>query len=422
MSRHARKKSDPPVKPVKHIEVDDKHRKPKLILIVVLLALGVTLIATAVSQFLTTEPGWETIKAGGTPNETCAGDFVFLYLLGDGDQAPNVENREVTRLYSQATKEAFQIFHEEKLFDGVHNVAYLNQHPNEEVEIPSVLYEAFAMLQKYENKALYLAPIYREYVGMVLSGQDWVAKEYDPDQSQEQAAYFTELLAYTTDENAVKLELLGNNRVKLLVSQEYLQYAAGKEITTFIDFYWMKNAFIVDYLAQQITSAGYTKGTISSFDGFIRNLDTSGRSYQLNIFDRVDNEIFQAGTMGYTSVQSLVTLRNYPMSELAVQLYYQWQDGSYTSCHIDPTDGRSKSSINDLTGYSRSLSCREVLMQLYPVYVAETLDETALQALSGKGIETVCCKDRRIYTSDAGAVITGLYQKDNVAYTWQKTK
>lgn len=417
MSRYARKRSDPPVKPVKHIEVTDKNRKPKLVLIVVLLALGVTLIAMAITQILVTPPGWETIKVDGDADESCAGDFVFQYLLGDGEQAANLEQRDVTRVYSEAAKEAFQIFHEERLFDGVQNVAYLNQHPNEEVEIPKVLYDAFAMLQKYENRALYLAPIYREYVGMFLSGQDWYAKEYDPDQSEEQNTYFAEVLAFTTDENAVKLELLGNNRVKLSVSANYLQYAESKEITGFIDFYWMKNAFIVDYLAQKLTDAGYTKGTISSFDGFSRNLDASERSYHLNIFDRVGKEIYQAGALNYSGALAMVSLRNYPMSELAVQQYYQWEDGSYTSCHIDPADGRSKTALNDLTGYSRTLGCGEILMQLYPVYVAEELNIDVLS-----GVDTVYCKDQTIYTSDPAAVIAGLYQKDGIGYTWQKSE
>ena len=417
MSRYARKRSNPPVKPVKHIEVTDKNRKSKLVLIVVLLALGVTLIATAITQILVTPPGWETIKVDGNADESCAGDFVFLYLLGDGEQASNLEQRDVTRVYSEAAKEAFQIFHEERLFDGVQNVAYLNQHPNEEVEIPAVLYDAFVLLEKHENRGLYLAPIYREYVGMFLSDQDWYAKEYDPDQSEEQDTYFAEVLAFTTDVNAVKLELLGNNRVKLSVSEAYLQYAASKEITGFIDFYWMKNAFVADYLAQKLTDAGYTKGTISSFDGFSRNLDASDRSYQLNIFDRVGKEIYQAGALNYSGALSMVSLRNYPMSELAVQQYYQWEDGSYTSCHIDPADGRNKTAINDLTGYSRTLGCSEILMQLYPVYVAEELNMDVLS-----GVDTVYCKDQTIYTSESGAVITNLFQKDGIGYTWQKSE
>lgn len=420
MSREARKKRDPIVKPVKSIEVSDEKRKPKLILIVILLALGISLIVWAVSSFLTVPAGWETIQANTGLEETCAGDFVFQYLLGDGEQAANREKVAITGIYTDATKTAFQIFHESLLFDGVHNVAYLNQHVNEEVEVPGVLYNAFALLEQYDNKALYLAPLYQEYVGMFLSEEDWIAKDYDPDQDEEQAAYFTEVLAFTTNENAVKLELLGNNKVKLAVSSEYQQYAQKHEITNFIDFYWMKNAFIVDYLAEQLINAGYTKGSISSFDGFSRNMDAADRQYQLNIFDRVEQSIYQAGVMNYTGSLSMVSLRNYPTSSLAVQQYHQWDDGSYTSCHIDPVDGRSKSAINDLISYGKNITCSEILLKLYPVYVTESFDVEALEAITG--LDIVYCKDYTIYASSATAEITQLYKKGNIEYTWKKAE
>lgn len=419
MSRLSRKEEHPPVPPVKTIEVSDSNRKWKIVAIVLLLALGVTLIATAIAGFLTTEPGWETIQAGDV-QDSCAGDFVFLYLLGDGEKAPNLEQREIAARYTQLTKDAYQIFHEEQLFEGVHNVAYLNAHPNEEVEIPKVLYDAFATLEQHQNRQLYLAPLYQEYIGLFLSDEDWNAELYDPTKNAEQQQYFDEVLSFTGDENAVALELLGNNRVKLRISDAYVAYAATHEITQFINFYWMKNAFIADYLAQGMISAGYTKGTISSFDGFSRNLDTTEQSYQFNLFDRVGEISFRAGTLGYSGVKSFVSLRNYPMSELAVQLYYQWADGSFTSCHIDPADGKSKSAINDLTGYSRTLSCAEVLLRLCPVYMTENLDTEALAALPGQGVETVYCKDSVIYTSDAKVTVTELYEKDSVKYTWQK--
>lgn len=422
MSRYARKRNDPPVKPVQSIEVTDKHRKPKLILIVALLALGVTLIVTAVSQFLTMQPGWQTIQADGSMEEHCGGDFSFLYLLGDSGKAANVEQRELKNIYSQATKDAFRIFHEEKMFDGVNNVAYLNRHPNETVQIPEILYKAFAALQKYENRALFLGPIYREYIGMFLSSGDWVAQDYDPDKDAEQSAYFEALLAFTKDENAIKLELLADNSVILHISQEYLAYAQEQQITSFIDFYWMKNAFIADYLAQQLTNAGFTKGTISSFDGFTRNLDAAARGYSVTVFDRKEHNIYPAGVLRDMRATASVALRNYPTSELAVQLYYRWNDGRYTSCHIDPADGRSKSAINDLMGYSDTLGCAEILMQMYPVYVADALDIDALQSLPVKGVQTVYCDGYTIITSDPGAQISSSYQKDEVQYTWQKAE
>lgn len=417
MKRFGRKSNMPMGEPVKKIEVSDSHRTLKIWLVVLLAALGITLIVTSIVGLVKTNPGWTTISADQSVEESCSGDFVFQYLLGQGDQPANFEQRDVTKVYAQAAKDAYQIFHAEQSFPGVNNVLYLNQHVNEAVQVPQALYEAFEMLEEYENRAIFLAPVYREYIGLFLSSDDYVAQAYDPSRNPGAKAYFEEVLTFTGSEEMIRLELLGDHRVKLCVSEDYLQFAQKNGITAYVDFYWMKNAFIADYLAQELTEAGYTNGILSSFDGFHRNLDTTDRSYRLNLFDRVGNDVYPAAVMEYSNVSALVTLRNYPTSALGVQLYYQWQDGSYTSCHIDPADGRSKSAINDLLGYSKTLGCAEILMQLYPVYVAEMLDEAALPS---QGVETIYCKDYEIYASDASAAISQLYEKDNIVYRMKK--
>ena len=420
MSRKSRRFGNSPLRPVKHIEVTVKNKKLRLVLIVLLLALGTTLIASGVVSCLSTEPGWQQIQATARVDESCASEFVFVYLLGENGRDPKMEQRQLTQLYTQATTDAFQIFHEEREFDQLHNVAWLNQHPNEEAEVPKALYDAFATLEKHGNRSLYLAPLYREYVGMFLSDSDSVAQVYDPGASEEQNHYFEEVLHFTSDEDAVKLMLLGENRVKLVVADAYLQFAAENEIASFIDFYWMKNAFIADYLAQRLLDGGYTNGALSSFDGFGRNLDQTQRSYQLNVFDRVGDDIYMAGSLQYKEAGASVALRNYPTSEQAVHLYYQWEDGRYTSCHIDPEDGRSKSAVNDLLGYSRSHNCAEILMRMCPVYIADSLDTQDLKRLRSQGVETAYCQDRVLYTTDVFVQVSQLYERDGVQYTWQR--
>ena len=319
-------------------------------------------------------------------------------------------------LYSEATKTAFEVFHEGQLFEGVNNVCYLNQHVNETVQVPQVLYDAFALLDDSDNRALFAAPLYREYIGLCLSDGDAVAQGYDPTKNAQQQEYFTQVLAFTNDESAVSLQLLGDNQVKLCVSDAYLQYAEEHEITEFISFYWMKNAFIADYLAETLIAAGYTNGIIASYDGFSRNLDTSEQSYRMNLFDRVGEEVYVSGALEYSGVKAFVSLHSYPMSQLAVQQYYTWEDGSVTSCYIDPADGMSKTAVNDLLGYSKTLCCAQMLMQLFPVYVADVLDAEALNGLQAQGVHSIYCADGKIYCSDALAVLVDVYSDSAVQY------
>ena len=66
------------------------------------------------------------------------------------------------------------------------------------------------------------------------------------------------------------------------VSDDYLAFAEKNFISDFIDFSWMKNAFITDYVADVMIDNGYTLGSLTSYDGFTRNLDQTSAIAKLN--------------------------------------------------------------------------------------------------------------------------------------------
>ena len=88
--------------------------------------------------------------------------------------------------------------------------------------------------------------------------------------------------------------------------------------TAYLDFFWMKNAFLIDYLADTIRGEGYQLGIISSKDGFVRCLDeTGGKEYQYPLYHLSGNEIQSHGTMTYedrkASYFSTLTRRAVPI-------------------------------------------------------------------------------------------------------------
>ena len=210
----------------------------------------------------------------------------------------------------------------------------------------------------------------------------------------------------------MNLELLGEGRVRLFVSREYLAYAQENGIDSFIDFYWMKNAFVADYLAESLIEAGYTRGSISSYDGFVRNLDGRDVSYSFNLYDRVapgeaasreetgdeagqgqgpdgagtDAQILRLATLQYKGPASLVYLRDYPVTSMD-QRYYRMADGQMRTAYIDPRDGLCHSSLGSLVSYSYSstLGCADVLLSVLPVYMADAFDPEAAEALAEGG-------------------------------------
>lgn len=179
----------------------------------------------------------------------------------------------------------------------------------------------------------------------------------------------------------------------------------------------MKNAFIVDYLADLMIENGYIRGAISSYDGFNRNLDEREQSYSFNILDRVGQDIYPAAVMEYNGPESIVYLRNYPVSDQDQAHYYEMKSGEIRTAYIDGKDGLSRTVRNDLVAYSSEKGCAEVLLTMIPVYISDSFDASALEKWTADGIYSIYCEKRVIHYNDEKLTLKQLYQKDDLVYT-----
>lgn len=359
---------------------------------------------------VTGESGWREIEPAAADGPSAAADFVLNYDLGAAGVAASDENRALTALYGQTARKAYQLFDADGGYEGMNNVYTLNSRPNEELEVDPVLYRAFSLFEETGRRELYLGPIYEADTYLFLAQDEAYARELDPWLNEELADYYAQIAAFARDPAAVRLELLGEDRVRLSVSADYLRFAEENEIDRFIDFAWMKNAFIADFLAETLTAGGYTLGVLSSVDGFSRNLGESGLSYSLNLYDKAPDGLRQAAVMDYTAALSTVSLRAYPAVESDALRFYRYQDGSIRSPYLDLADGRCKSALNDLTAYSARLGCAEILLRLLPVYISDSFDEAALAALSREELQSIWCAGGVLYHTDPELKLRELYQ------------
>lgn len=418
MNRTVKDNRDVPhPKPVKRVELSEKNTRGRLLVVILLLAFGSGMLVYAFMSFLNGDSGWREIQADAAADANCSSEFVFLYNIGASGVSASAENKAIVALYTQAAVTAYQLFQNDLEFDGVHNIYYINHHPNEIIEVDEALYHALELLQNYGSRYLYLAPVYAVYDNLFYSNDDSETVSYDPYQNETAAAEFAEMAAYGADFNAVDLELLEDDKICLHVSEDYLQYASENGITSFIDFYWMKNAFITDYLADVMIENHYTLGSISSYDGFIRNLDDSGTSYSFNLYDRMGQTVYPAAVMQYDYSASVVYLRNYPMNAQDYRHYYELAGGDIRTVYLDEKDGLCKASLNNLVSYSKDKSCAEVLLQMMPVYIADVFDEERLARMADGGVYSIYCRDGVICYNESGLTLTNLYDKENVRYT-----
>lgn len=418
MGRTARDDRDlPHPKPVQKIQLSDAHARRRLIAIVLLLVIGGAALGYGIAGLFTPQSGWQVIEADTSAGPTCGEDFTFLYDLGSDGAVLRAESRGVTDLYSEGCRKALQLFHTIESFEGIVNLRDLSLHPNETLTVDGALYRALETVQSFGDRTIYLGPVYARYGDIFLCRDDSQLVDFDPRLSEDVRQEYETLAAYARDPGAVDLRLLGDGQVRLEVSAEYLAFAQREGVDTFLDFGWLTNAFIVDYLADLLVENGYTHGSISSYDGFNRNLDSRGQGYAQNIYDRVDGMIYPAAVMEYTGPMSIVGLHSYPIDDRDGQRFYQLKNGEIRTNYLDPADGLCKSAVQDLTCYSKTERCAELALELAPIYVAEALDTQALDRLGGRGIHSIYCRDRVIYGTDPDLTLTQLFQSDSVHYT-----
>lgn len=416
MGRRARD-NRPHLKPVERIQLSGEHMTLRLIAAAVFLLLGAAALTYAFTRLLSPETGWQTIEAGASEGANCGDEFVFFYELGAAGASVSAESKAVSRLYTDACRRMYQIFHTLESFEGMTNLREVNLHPNETLTVDEVLYRAFETVQRRGDRTIYLGPVYERYGGLFRCTDDSQLPDFDPYLSEEVRKEYEAAAAFANDPRAVELRLLGDNQVCLYVSEEYLAYARQWEIERYLDFGWLKNAFVIDYLAQVLTENGYTHGSISSYDGFVRSLDDRGLNYALNLYDFADGAVYPAGVMNYQGPRSMVYLRDYPLSEGDGRRMYRLETGEVRTSYLSPGDGRCKSAVHDLIVYSDRLGCAEIALQAAPIYVTDTLNVSALERLADSGTQSVRFENRVIRGTDPGLTLTDLYEGEGVRYT-----
>lgn len=381
----------------------------------VLILIALICFGTALSDFFNTQPGWEEITVE-SDSVNCSTDFIFNYDFTDYGGDASAAYKLLTSLYSEACEDAFLIFSRNVTDDSVNNLAYLNAHVNETVTVDPALYEALELLVNSGSRHIYLAPVYVEYDRVFSASSAEEASWYDPAQNEEVGSYIKELVSFCADPEMIELELMGNQQVCLRVADDYLAYAEENALDSFLDFGWMTNAFIIDYLAEVLTEGGYTCGYLSSYDGFTRNLDTRGQSYSFNLFDGQRDTIYVPAVLSSADPVSIVALQSYPMDEKDSWHYFDFGENYIVSAHIDPMDGMSKSYYDDLVSYSSEATCARILMAMMPSFVADEYHPAVFDAWQ-EDIYTIWFDGLTLGHNDPNASISLTETGEKMGYT-----
>lgn len=391
------------LRPVTRVELSEQNKTLRLVAVILLLVIGAVGITAGIMNLLNQESGWQTVQVT-TQERSCSKNFILQYNFGKSGAEATAVNNKLQKAYGDACVKAYQLFTPDEAIDGVQNMYYVNHNPNETVTVDPVLYAAFEKLEG--TPYLYLGPVYSYYYNLILNTEQSLVFEMDPHSNPDAMAYLEKCVKFAEDRSAVNLELLGDNQVILHVSDSYLAFAAEEEIETFIDFAYMTNAFVIDYLAQTLIEHDLTDGYLVSADGYTRNLD-SVNQFSINIFDRAGSVVYPAAVMEYHGPISMVYLKDYPTA--GSDRNYRENSDHFIHLLVDPVDGMYRTSRENLISYSYDAGCADVLLKMLPSFVGNMFSVP-------EGVFSVWCEESVIYYNDENVSFRNILQDENVSY------
>jgi hypothetical protein len=315
MKREARDFRETAPKPVERIPVEIKRPGLRLLLVIAALAIASGAFFYGFRGLTSVEAGWTPVEADGASGMTAADDFQLLAELGAGQESALTERRRLVSVYSAAARDAYTLYTSAEYVAGVNNLWYINHHPGEEIVLDARLYRAVEKSLQ-SGSWLYLGPLYETWDSVYFSLEDREAAAADP-RANPETADFLKQAAEMIRNGEIKLELRGDNRVCLTLSDRILAFGQEYGVSRWLDFGWQKNAFIADDLADALIAAGWSRAVLSSGDGFIRCLDGRG-TFGLNLYADTETGIRQIAEMEYSGPASLLMLLPPPVAAEAI--------------------------------------------------------------------------------------------------------
>ena len=378
--------------PIEKIELDESNVRRRVIVVILALLIAGVSIGYGISQLTKSNKGWNVIQVNSSSQVNSGVEFTFSYYLGL-DGSPTAERKALTLLYSRLCEEAYQTYDIYNDHDGLHNLCYINEHPNEMITVSDKLYQSLKLINDHQDRHMFLGPIYELYSGVLYADSDTSARVFDPLYSDEYRQLYDEILPYVNDPESVNIELVGSDQVRLNVSADYISFCQKNDLHHYLDLNWMRNAFVADYIADELIANGYTHGRISSIDGYARVLGEYEFEYYM--FDYVSGERFQVGNLNHEAANAYVMLKSFPLNDRDYD-YHIYEDGSIRTAHLRLEDGQSvEKDARDYIGYSAEHGCAEVLMNVIPAYFSDPLSR-----IEDSRIWYVYINDNTVYYSN----------------------
>lgn len=250
------------------LEVSDKHLVLRIILFCLVFVIAVTAFSKAVVGIGYKEPGYYDIETNTVEDALLYNKGITFthYFDGESDKIKK-ELLAAKDVYSEVLSRAYKLLDPKNTYDGFVNIAYLNSHLGEDVEISD---ELFAILTDAYDKTLEKSG-YNMFAGAVHSAWNSILvledpEEFDPLNDPDEGARISGIAKMTAELEHFEFTVVDADRyiVRFDVSDEYLAYLEECEAEPVIlDLNVLHDAYMVSMVRDTVEEKGFNRGYIT---------------------------------------------------------------------------------------------------------------------------------------------------------------
>ena len=256
-------------------ELTESQKKTRLIIkiaaAVVALIVAVLAISNGVYQLIHKSPGFYKVDTKLIEETLIYSKGIELNYWFEG-KSSEIRNAllEIKNDYSDALSRIYMLLDAENTYNNLTNLAYVNQHIGEEIELPEELFDIIVSAYELTKQGvfnLFGGALYKEWEIITISEDQ---AEYDPLINPDEKERIEVIAAKCADLENFSLEVVdpGRHIIKVTFSDAYLRHMRGYEIRDCVlNLGFLKEAYEIEYTAKKLEEAGWHKGYFTTDSG-----------------------------------------------------------------------------------------------------------------------------------------------------------
>lgn len=299
------------------LKVSSKHLKTRIFIFVLAFLLAIFSFSYGVYSISKKEPGIYEIEAIRNDDVKFynSGIKLYYYLEGNSNQIKsNLES--ISNLYSNSLVNIHCLLNNKNTYENYKNIAYINKHLNEDITLDETLFniilDAYDKTLQNNGYNMFAGPLFESWNSILNSFEQASYEPINNPFEKERIETITELI---NEPNNISIDVIDHNKriIRVNVSKEIIDVLNKYEYEYgLIDLNLLKDAYIAQFLNEELNKYEFTDGYIQFDSGLLMNMssrdfgvyylytysDAPSKITEINVDNRICISCFKQFSLG----------------------------------------------------------------------------------------------------------------------------